>query len=185
MKSTVKLITTLIAMIVAMVFVMPVAAQDCQLDIAASTPTSRFVDNADGTVTDSATALTWKRCSEGQAWNGTTCTGNEATFTWQQALQVGTDAAFAGASDWRLPNIKELSSLVEYQCVTPAINLVVFPNTSGMFFWSSTVFSHALSYQGWDERAHYVSFYDGISNGSDDYGYKGYSKAVRLVRGGE
>jgi hypothetical protein len=40
-----------------------------------------FTDNADGTVTDSTTGLTWKHCSEGQTWAGSSCTGPLTYFT--------------------------------------------------------------------------------------------------------
>ena len=120
-----------------------VQAQNCRPEsIPASTPDSQLQDNSDGTITDLKTGLMWKQCSEGQS--GADCTsGSVETFIWPQALQraqtVNSGGGFAGFTDWRVPNIKELSSLVEYQCTGPAINLARFPNTpADGNFWSSS-----------------------------------------------
>ena len=130
-------------------------AQTCNSAIPASTPTSRFTTSADGTATDSATGLMWKRCAEGQAWNPATgaCDGTAGTFTWQQALQraqqvnAGTAGANLGYSGWRVPNQKELGSIVERRCYSPAINETVFPGTSN-WFWSASSYAN-YSYYAW------------------------------------
>ncbi|MBP8284334.1 MAG: DUF1566 domain-containing protein, partial [Chromatiaceae bacterium] len=93
------------------------AAQTCKYgSIPATAPASRFTDNGDGTVTDRATGLQWQRCSEGQTWSSGTCTGTATGHTWQVALQLAEAASYAGQSDWRLPNINELASIVEQAC---------------------------------------------------------------------
>lgn len=85
------------------------------------------------TVTDNATGLVWKRCSEGLS--GTSCAdGTASSFTWQGALA-------AASGDWRLPNRNELSSLLERQCSSPAINAAVFPGTPVGSYWSSSPFA--------------------------------------------
>ena len=120
----------------------PAAAQICHPEsIPASTPDSQLQDNGDGTITDRKTGLIWKQCLEGQS--GSDCaSGSAETFSWQQALQraqtLNSSGGFAGASDWRVPNIKELHSLVEHQCFIPAINLTRFPNVSNHWLWSSS-----------------------------------------------
>jgi hypothetical protein len=152
---------------------MPVSAA-CTATVPATTPDSRFSNNDDGTVTDIRTGLVWKRCSEGQAWDGTTCAGTASTYTWQTALQAGAASAYAGKSDWRLPNIKELDSIVERQCYSPAINSTIFPNTPASVFWSGS--PYAGSYYAW-----LVHFYYGY----DSYDYRSDSFYVRLVRGGQ
>lgn len=115
------------------------AAQTCKYDsIAATAPASRFTDNGDGTVTDQTTGLQWKRCSEGQTWAGGTCTGALGVYTWQQALQRADSAGFAGRNDWRLPNIKELTSIVEEACSNPSIDLTVFPGMPSPTYPPST-----------------------------------------------
>jgi len=139
-----------------------------------STPINRFAENGDGTVTDTVTGLTWKRCSEGLS--GTACeTGAALTFTWQEALKAGEESRFAGKKDWRLPNIKELNSIIERQCTMPAINEIVFPATPTMSFWSSTPYNNNPAF-AWN-----VYFPYGISDGNN----KDYRFFVRLVRGGE
>ena len=119
-------------------------AQTCHPEsIPASTPDSQLQDNGDGTVTDLKTGLMWKQCVEGLS--GPDCassSGSAAAFTWQQALQrvqtVNSSGGFAGFTDWRVPNIKELSSLVEHQCWEPAINQTRFPMEWFDSIWSSS-----------------------------------------------
>jgi len=119
-----------------------VMAQTCNTtSITAETPTADFIANGNGTTTHTKSGLMWKRCSEGQTWNGTTCTGVASTFTWNLALQQAqtvNTASFAGFSDWRVPNLKELSSIVERQCRAPAVNISVFPATPNLVDWSAT-----------------------------------------------
>lgn len=112
--------------------------QACNSSIPETTPSSRFQDLGDGTVLDTKTGLTWMRCSVGQSWAGASCTGAALKMNWAQALQLANHTHFADASNWRLPNIKELASIVEESCSYPSINSAVFPNTSGANFWSST-----------------------------------------------
>ena len=151
-------------------------AQTCNESIPASAPDGRFSDNGDGTVTDSATGLTWQQCAEGLSGAGC-ATGSAASLTWGQALQRGMDAEFAGFSDWRVPNKNELASLVEERCYNPAINTSTFPNTPSNWFWPSSPY------------AYYPSNAWGVNFGYG-YGYVGYdgnhhAYHVRLVRGGQ
>lgn len=175
------------------------AAQTCKSDsIPASTPDSQLVDNGDGTVTDSKTGLMWKKCIEGVFGNN--CENGITTlFTWQQALQhpetINVGIGFAGYNDWRLPNIRELISIIEEQCYEPAINLNRFPNTpsstSASIIWSGSPYLIG----GYDGFAWYVNFYHGLSYvtyrsgnfyyyGDPNITYNGIGFAVRLVRGG-
>jgi len=110
-------------------------------NILETTPTSQFSLNSDGTATDNKTGLTWMRCSLGQTWDGATCTGTATTTTWQTALSLAESTTFAGSSNWRLPNIKELGSLIEETACgnwQAKINQTVFPNTHLFGHWSST-----------------------------------------------
>lgn len=152
------------------------AAQVCKYEsIRATAPASRFTDNGDGTLSDNATGLQWKRCSEGQIWSGGVCTGSATYHSWQQALQLAEAAVYADNSDWRLPNIKELTSIVEAACYDPAINLTAFPGTPPRTYWTSTPGASSPS-NAWN-----VNFDSGL----DGHDYKPNDSHVRLVRGGQ
>ena len=146
--------------------------------ILASTPSSQLVDNGDGTITDSKTGLMWKKCLEGVT--GDNCEKNSpSTFTQQKALEytetINDGDGFAGHTDWRLPSIGELCSIIEQQCYRPAINTIRFPNTPNSRVWAKTLFAGNLN------MAWYVNFGDGKSyiDGLQ------INTAVRLVRGGQ
>ncbi len=156
-----------------------VIAQTCNSHITPTTPDSRYTDNADGTVTDKQTGLMWKQCEEGQSGAGCAI-GSALTFTWAAALQrsetLNTTGGFAGHTDWRLPNIKELASLVERACDGPSINNRLFPATPSSNVWSS---SPDASYS---DSAWYVYFGNGYSS---YYDYRDNYYQVRLVRSGQ
>ena len=107
------------------------AAQVCVETVAQTTPVTAFTFNTDATVSDDFTGLMWKPCVQGLTGNSC-ATGTAQSYTWQTALQtveaVNLDAAET-YHDWRLPNIKELATIVEMQCHSPAANLTVFPAT--------------------------------------------------------
>ncbi|QTL37802.1 DUF1566 domain-containing protein [Pseudoalteromonas viridis] len=151
-----------------------VAYGECKDNITPSTPTNRFTLNDNGTVTDNQNGLVWMRCSLGQTWDGSTCTGSASTYTWAQALASADESNYAGFSDWYLPNIKELNSIVETACYDPAINLTVFPNTPSSGYWSSSPYAYYY-YNAW-----YVYFSLGGGLNLNKNG----SKRVRLVRAG-
>ncbi len=153
-------------------------AQTCNLSIKATTPTAQFSINGDGTVTDSKTGLMWKQCVEGK--EGVDCaTDTLSSFTWDQALQqpeiLNASGGFASHTDWRLPNIKELSSILEMGCYQPAVNLTLFPGDPGSYVWSGSPYA-GDAYGAWG-----VYFYGGDV---DDFG-RGDYYAVRLVRSGQ
>ncbi|HFG1779552.1 TPA: DUF1566 domain-containing protein [Vibrio cholerae] len=143
--------------------------------ITATTPSADFSDNGDGTVTHHTTGLIWQRCSLGQGWDGTDCTGSATTFTWEQALAAAAQHSLGGFSDWRLPNKNELASIVEYRCYQPAVNSQQFPNTPSAWYWSSSPYAHN-SNDAWS-----VYFDNGYV---DNYDKNGYYR-VRLVRAGQ
>ena len=174
-----RLWVPLVGLCLALVAAGASADQTCKYDsIPATTPANRFTDNGDGTVTDKVTALQWKRCSEGQTWSGGTCTGSYTIHIWQGALQLAEGASYAGKSDWRLPNIKELASIVEQACYGPAIDLEVFPGTALSYFWSSSPYGDV---SGID---HGIAWLVNFDYGVDQYGNQGIAYQVRLVRGG-
>lgn len=136
----------------------PAAAQLCNPAISMTTPQPRFQVNADGTVDDHQTGVTWQRCPIGYevdnagtetVYTDDRCIGSaQSEFGWQAMLlyaqELNATGGFAGAQNWRVPNVKELSSIVERQCSAPAINAAVFPDTPAAEFWSSTIYDDAL-----------------------------------------
>ena len=108
-----------------------------------------FADNKDGTITDRATGLTWTKADSGRG------------MTWKEALAFAEKLKLAGHDDWRLPNAKELQSIVDYSRV-PAIDRVFdissIKNEKGEkdhpFFWTGT--THASARGG--AAAVYVAF---------------------------
>lgn len=148
------------------------AAQTCRTaEVSPSSPTSRFVINNDGTVTDTLTGLNWKRCSEGLT--GSACEeGMAETFTWKGALNAAENSTFAGKKGWRLPTIKELDTIVEFQCTMPAINSTIFPATPASNFWSSS------PYAGYANGAWNLNFNDGVRDSCST----NFSLYLRLVR---
>ena len=115
-----------------------VSAQTCLTNIPATTPEAEFSAVGTAQVKHQRTGLVWARCALGQEWDGTACLGDAQQLTWQQALIAAHGAQVDQTQGWRLPNLKELSSLTERQCVRPSINAVLFPGTPEDDFWTST-----------------------------------------------
>ena len=110
-------------------------AQTCNNSVIHTTPNSRFVINGEE-VRDLQTGFIWQRCSLGQT--GSACAGTPYRYTWQDALQAGETARQTTGKAWRLPNIKELDSIVENGCYEPSINSEIFPNTVSGGYWSAS-----------------------------------------------
>jgi len=144
-------------------------AQTCNSHIPVVAADSRYeILAGEAEVRDIRTGLVWQRCSLGQSWNAGRCNGTASTVTWQGALQ----AARATGQVWRLPDIKELQSLVEEACQVPAINTVLFPGTVNDWYWSS---SPVVAYPAFAWLVHFGS---GNSYGDAKSG----ERLVRLVR---
>ena len=106
------------------------------------TPNSAFTTSTT-TATHSLTGLVWDRCGLGQTWNNGTnnCDGVTNLYIWQNALKEAkthNDINYLGFNDWRLPNKKELESIIENCGTTPAINKTIFPSTVSSSYWSSS-----------------------------------------------
>lgn len=98
-----------------------------------------FIDNRDGTVTDRATGLVWMKADSGRG------------MTWEKALEYAQNTVYAGYSDWRLPDAKELQFIVDYTrspdttgspAIDPVFNTTSISNERSQmdypYFWTST-----------------------------------------------
>jgi len=94
----------------------------------------RFLDNGDGTVTDTCTGLMWQQDTADV--NGDSTIDAKDTLQWQQALQYCEALEFAGHGDWRLPNVRELQTIVNYGTWSPAIDPIF--QSMLPWYWSST-----------------------------------------------
>ncbi len=155
------------------------ATQTCDTSIyPLSAPTARFIDNGDGTVTDTSTHMMWMRCSMGQAWTGSACDGPPASMSWQAAQDAAASldkqGGYAKHGDWRMPRIPELANIIERQCAGPRTNIAVFPNTPAGFYWTA---SERLG-KGNENEAYVLSF--GPEGTAGDP--KAEAHFVRLVR---
>ena len=135
---------------------------------------TEWLVSADGQeVKDSRRNLVWRRCAEGMAWTGSTCTGTASSFTWAEALLHA--KAMTKSGPWRLPNIKELASLVNDVRSNPAIDPTRFPATPAAWFWTSTPDASDAAY------AWFVHFGNGYGGHN---GFRTDRHALRLVRSG-
>lgn len=115
-----------------------------------STSTLQF-NNVDGTITDKATGLMWKRCYEGQIWNGGFCMQLPTKYNFSEANALTGKISFAGKNDWRVPSIRELLSLKLHTTsagdIAPHNSSIYF--SSDIYVWSSTLTARESSTVGW------------------------------------
>lgn len=135
-----------------------------------------FLDNGDGTVTDLSSTLMWQQCSAPSG--GTNCgSGTPTTYTWDNALAYCNGLTLGGYTDWRLPNVKELQSILDVtKTSAPTINITYFPDTQAADYWSSTTFAGTNSYAWYVQFSIGITLTSGVSKGTGLY--------VRCVRGG-
>jgi hypothetical protein len=162
----------------------------------------QYVDNGDGTITDTGTGLMWEKKDRSGSIHdfGTTYTWGMTSppytmnGTMVSSFLPALNAApcFAGHCDWRIPNVNELQSLANYQTYSPGVDTAFNTScaagctvdgaggtsmcscTQSSYYWSSTTF------QSGPLLAWFVSFSDGYA-----YAFsKSYNYYVRAVRGG-
>ena len=128
-----------------------------------------YTDSGSGlSVFDNVTGLMWAKSATGAGGN------NGASFAWSRALEWAVGLTFDGYSDWRIPNVTELQSIMVRDASMRYVNTAYFSAISGTY-WTST--STSTSY------AMTVSFSTGAvssavkTNLSPAY--------MRVVRGGE
>jgi hypothetical protein len=119
---------------------------------------NNFTDNGDGTITNNATGLMWMQNDNGKG------------VLWEEALSYAENLEFAGYTDWRLPDIKELQSIVDYSrspsttssaAIDPLFNCTQITNEAGKadypYYWSGTTHANwTTNYVG--GNAAYISF---------------------------
>ena len=130
---------------------------------------AEFVDNGNGTVTDTATGLIWQQDGPRDVH------GNHAKMTWKETLAYCEALDLGGETDWRLPTIKELVSLVDTSRYNPAIDTTCFPNAALSYYFSSTTYIPSARNGAYDMDFAY---------GRAMWSHKSYYNHVRAVRGG-
>lgn len=101
--------------------------------------TASFDVLPDGTVAAPRTGLMWMRCFVGQTLTDSVCQGEPSTYNWPDAMAAAHALNFAGHNDWRVPNLKELLSIIDDRCAGPSLNADLFPILFVDFWiWSST-----------------------------------------------
>lgn len=123
-----------------------------------------YTYNVDGTVTDNVTGLMWQQQDD------------NTTRIWADAGTYCGSLTIGSYSDWRLPTVTDLVSIVDAGTFSPAINAAIYPGTiSSGYYWSSTTYADSTS-SAWG-----VSFrYGYVTSGGKVYG-----SYVRCVRGGQ
>lgn len=119
------------------------AGDDGDLEKGSDWPDPRFTDNGDGTVTDNLTGLIWLKnanCFGQRNW-ATALTDSNSLANGSCGL---TDGSAAG--DWRLPNVKELQSLIDYGTYNVALPAgYPFTDVQSSYYWSATTFADFTS----------------------------------------
>ena len=96
---------------------------------------SRFVAK-EHIVVDLERQIEWLRCSVGQRWNGSECSGNIVNLSLDmvpKALEIANEQL---GGEWRLPSKAELKSIVCKECPSPKIDKEIFPNTDNAPYWT-------------------------------------------------
>jgi hypothetical protein len=124
-------------------------------------------------VFDRITQLEWQGCAAGLS--GTDCaTGTASTMNWDAAVAYCDGLTWGGHSDWYLPDVRQLSGIVDAGRTSPTINPTAFPATPNNWFWSSS--SH------WGSSS--VAWGVGFSGGVVTQNTKASSYVVRCIRRG-
>lgn len=171
-----------VIVIIILLIISQIGYSVCESYIPDEWPDSRYtieIISGDNIVTDNKTGLVWQQCSHGLS--GTDCMMGAANlYNWEEALEIADDqnlSGYAGYTDWRLPNIKELKSLAAFNCHSPSINTNVFPNTTPRVYYSSSPVDFAFG----DE----VMFFDFENGGLTTMFYRDADARIRLVRSGD
>lgn len=133
----------------------------------------RFVDNGDGTVTDNCLGLMWQKSSADVLGDGST-PGD--AVPWCEAMKYCEQLGFAGHDDWRLPNLRELQSLVDHG--REGIMSDPIFNEGNDWYWSSTYLYKRFNSAS--THAWYVAMYSGVTASNGQWAHM-YVRAVRSL----
>jgi hypothetical protein len=124
--------------------------QDGDLQKGVASPSPRFTDNSDGTVTDNLTGLMWAKDANifgYRSWSNALSDANN--------LSLGLEGCSTNYTDWRLPNSNELQTLIDKSNFNPALpSGHPFLNVQTSFYWSSTTYAYYTSY-AWSVYMYY------------------------------
>ena len=128
---------------------------------------NNFVDNGDGTITDLSTGLMWMMYDSGYL-------EDDGAMNWEDALDWAENLDYAGYTDWKLPNAKELQSIVDYTrspdtthsaAIDPlfqATEIETILSAAGYaYYWTSTTHLDGRNPEAW---AVYVSFGEALGD---------------------
>ena len=142
----------------------PGTGQDGDIQAGVPWPSPRFIDHGNDTVTDNLTGLMWTKDAN---LPGTSKTWQEA-LDYVKGINTGTYSNF-GYTDWRLPNRKELQSLIDRNRYNPTLpSGHPFTNVQGTYYWSSTSYANSSS-NAW--VAYINSGYVSTNDKSSYYGF--------------
>lgn len=138
------------------------ALAECDTQIHIPAQEDRF--KSDGAIVrDTHTGITWQRCIHGMQWNSEqqSCVEDDNVnetegannlarkYSWFDAQTLAASINQTGIRSVRLPNKKELASIVNFSCTRPAIDNHVFPNTPQGLHWSSTPVIYSSTSKAW------------------------------------
>ena len=84
----------------------------------------------DGTAASADFGLMWTRCRLGETWSQGACSPGNAGKSWAQAVGSCTNLSFSGYSDWRLPNVLQIATLLERHGTDAFVDTAAFPSVS-------------------------------------------------------
>lgn len=143
-----------------------------------------LVANGD-TVVDLVSGLEWQRCAMGATFDPQSerCIGSPQKYIWDAALReakaVSDTSGTPVNQPWRLPNIKELQSIVDAACYRPVVRPAYYPDTPSDAFWSSTPDFRDPVDRG--APLTYLNFEDGL-NYTPTFAGAAYVRLVRNLR---
>ncbi len=124
----------------------------------------------------------WMRCSLGQTWNGSGCSGEATKFIWDNAVLAVGALSYGGHNDWRLPTIDELKSISLPEKEGYAPPMIFRPSEKDHYgwFWSTTSKAFRSSYAWGIYFGNGEAYYSGKGGSYGQGGATGFARPVRL-----